>query len=60
MPTTPSGWSSKQFGIYLQVYEALVSADWEKLSPLREFDYNVWFSRLILSLENMIIANKAV
>lgn len=61
MPTNPSGWRSRaQFGIYFQVYKVLVSAGWEKLSQLREFDCNVWFSKLILSLENMIIANKAV
>lgn len=49
-----------QFGIYFQVYKALVSANWKEMSHRREFDRSVWFSKLILNFKNMIIANKAV
>lgn len=49
-----------QFGIYFQVYKALLHANWKEMSHRREFDHNVWFSKLILSFEDMIIANIAV
>lgn len=49
-----------QSGIYFQVYKALISANWKEMSHLREFDHNVCLSKLIFSLENMIIASTLV
>lgn len=49
-----------QFGVYYQVYKAFVSLGQKETNHLREFDHHVWFSKLIVSPENLIAANKAV
>lgn len=49
-----------QFGVYFQVYKALVSLDQKEMNHLSEFDHHVWFSKLIVSPENLITAKKAV